>query len=110
MEFSGGGSMQTSQGGGETKTNLLMPEGNGTPRECETGAMCQSSKDDVSYLRGEMTEGRLRERRQARAEGAMIGATTVEGVAALRAAPGVARTLSTVTRKDLIRVGRTPVT
>lgn len=96
------------QGSGE-KTNLLAPSVNGTPLECETRAMCQSSKDDLSYLRGDMTDSQLMERRQARADGAITGLSIVEGGLAIRGAMGVARALSTVTRQDLIRFGRTPV-
>lgn len=51
-------------------TNLLMPAGNGQPREGETGAMRQSSIDDVD---SNLSPGDIQERRNARAAGAGIG-------------------------------------
>jgi hypothetical protein len=58
-------------------------------------------------MAGRMSQQQLNERREARANGALTGATLVEGVIAVRGI--VALRAAGVTRADIIRVGRTVI-
>ncbi len=72
-------------------TNLLMPQGDGTPRGGDTLATRQAEIDEEQFRMGLMTEEQWAVRRQARLDGAMTGVAAIEAVVAARAVAGFVR-------------------
>jgi RHS repeat-associated protein len=70
--------------GSASNGNLLMPQGNGSPRGGDSGPLRQAEIDDQQFLSGNMSEAQLQESRQARADGALTGSMAVEGAALIR--------------------------
>lgn len=94
---------------GAAARNLLYPQGDGNPRGGDTGPTHQSEIDDQRYLMGEITQSQLQERREARADGAIYGAMAVEIGVAIKGGSALLRAASGLSRKDIIRLGQTPV-
>lgn len=92
------------------RTNLLMPIGNGNPRGGDTGPTRQSETDDQRHLSHELSESQLRERRDARALGASIGAAPYSAPYAVRLTyMAGARSLGP-TARAMLAGGRSPET
>ena len=90
-------------------SNVLMPQGNGVPRGGDTMATHQADIDDVRALQGSLSPEGLADRREARANGVMIGSLVLEVGLAAKGVGQVLTALKGVSRSDVVRWGPTVV-